>query len=212
MVCSDRTVVVLLHKHFPFIPSPFFNSPNIITNCQYAAMSKPNLTVYDGCPENKFGLRMVELQHCSLDGAHVCQVFWFCGKAQAVHRHSNSVYASSCVFMFKKENPAACEMRSVICFLNAKNMKPAEIHCQLCDVYGEHATSSSVVQRWVWLSDEGHDNVHDYVRGWLTVVNEDLVRAFEGKVRENRRFIIMSLSLHFLKFHGHFFTKLCLVI
>jgi hypothetical protein len=43
--------------------------------------------------------------------------------------------------MFKKiENPTACEMRSVIRFLNAKNMKPAEIHRQLCDVYGEHAT------------------------------------------------------------------------
>ena len=37
-------------------------------------------------------------------------------------------------------------MRSVIRFLNAKNMKPAEIH-QLCDVYGEHAMSSSVVRR-----------------------------------------------------------------
>jgi len=36
--------------------------------------------------------------------------------------------------MFKKiENPTAREMRSVICFLNAKNMKPAEIR-QLCDV------------------------------------------------------------------------------
>jgi hypothetical protein len=31
--------------------------------------------------------------------------------------------------MFKKiENPAAYEMRSVIRFLNTKNMKPAEIH------------------------------------------------------------------------------------
>ena len=54
--------------------------------------------------------------------------------------------------MFKKiENPAACEMQSVICFLNAKNMTPAGIHRQLCDVYGEHAMSSSVVQRWVRL-------------------------------------------------------------
>jgi len=51
--------------------------------------------------------------------------------------------------MFKKiENRAACEMLSVIRFLNAKNMKPAEIHHQLCDVYGEHAMSSSMVQRW----------------------------------------------------------------
>jgi hypothetical protein len=44
-------------------------------------------------------------------------------------------------FMFKKiDNPAACEMRSVILFLNAKNIKPAEIHRRLCDVCGEHAT------------------------------------------------------------------------
>jgi DNA-binding transcriptional MerR regulator len=42
--------------------------------------------------------------------------------------------------MFKKtENPATCEMRSVIRSLNAKNMKLAEIR-QLCDVYGEHTT------------------------------------------------------------------------
>ena len=51
--------------------------------------------------------------------------------------------------MFKKiKTPAACEMRSVIRFLNAKNMKPAEIHRQLCDVYGEHAMSSLMVRRW----------------------------------------------------------------
>jgi predicted component of type VI protein secretion system len=43
--------------------------------------------------------------------------------------------------MFNKfENPAAREMRSLIHFFNAKNMNPAEIHRQLCDVYGEHAT------------------------------------------------------------------------
>ena len=64
--------------------------------------------------------------------------------------------------MFKKiENPAACEMRSVIPFLNAKNMKLAEIHHQLCDVYGEHAMSSSMVRRWVRLFNEGRENVHD---------------------------------------------------
>ena len=40
------------------------------------------------------------------------------------------------------------------------------------------------------------------------MVNEDLVHAVEEKIRENRQFTITSLSLHFLKFHGHFFTKL----
>ena len=64
--------------------------------------------------------------------------------------------------MFKKiETPAACEIRSVIRFLNAKNMKPAEIHRQLCDVYGEQAMSSSMVRRWVRLFNEGRENVHD---------------------------------------------------
>ena len=98
--------------------------------------------------------------------------------------------------MFKKiETPAACEMRSVIRFLNAKNMKPAEIHRQLCDVYGEHAMSSSIVRRWVRLFNEGRETVHDDPRsGRPSVVNEDLVRAVEEKIRENRRFTITSLS------------------
>ena len=52
-------------------------------------------------------------------------------------------------------------MRSVIRLLNGKNMKPAEIHRQLCDVYGEHAMSDSMVRRWVRLLNEGPENVHD---------------------------------------------------
>jgi len=90
--------------------------------------------------------------------------------------------------MFKKtENPAACEMRSVIRLLNAKNMTPAEIHRQLSDVYGEHAMNSSMVRRRVQLFNEGRENVHDDPRsGRQSVVNEDLVRAVEEKIRENR--------------------------
>jgi len=90
--------------------------------------------------------------------------------------------------MFKKtDNLAACEMRSVIRLLNAKNMTPAEIHRQLCDVYGEHAMSSSMVLRWVRLFNEGRENAHDDPRsGRPSVVDEDLVRAFEEKIRENR--------------------------
>ena len=96
--------------------------------------------------------------------------------------------------MFKKtENPAACEMRSVIRFLSAKNMTPAEIHRQLCDVYGEHAMSSSLVWRWVRLFNEGRENVHDDPRSSRpSVVNEDLVRAIEEKIKENRKFTIAS--------------------
>jgi hypothetical protein len=64
--------------------------------------------------------------------------------------------------MIKKiEKPAACEMRSVIRVLNARNMKPADIHRQLCEVYGEHAMSDSMVRRWGRHFNEGRENVHD---------------------------------------------------
>ena len=78
-------------------------------------------------------------------------------------------------------------MRSEIRFLNTKNMTPAEIHRQLCDVYGEHAVSSSIVRRWVRLFNEGRENVHDDPPSSRpSVVNEDLVHAVEEKFRENR--------------------------
>jgi hypothetical protein len=64
--------------------------------------------------------------------------------------------------MFKKtEKPAACEMLSVMRFLNARNMKPAVIHRQLHEVYEEHAMGDSVVWRWVRHFNEGRENVHD---------------------------------------------------
>jgi len=90
--------------------------------------------------------------------------------------------------MFKKiEIHFTCEMQPVIRFLNAKNMTPAEIHRQLCDMYEEHAMSSSLVRRWVRLFNEGRENVRDDRRSSrLSVVNEDLVRVVEEKIRENR--------------------------
>jgi transposase len=102
--------------------------------------------------------------------------------------------------MFKKiEKPAAYEMRPVVVrFLNARNMKPADIHRQLCEVYGEHVMSDSIVRRWVRHFSEEHGNVHDDPRsGRPSVVNEDLVLAVEEKIQDNRRFTISSLSLSF---------------
>jgi hypothetical protein len=44
--------------------------------------------------------------------------------------------------MFKTiKRPADCEVQSVIRFLNARNVKPADIHRQICEVYGENAMS-----------------------------------------------------------------------
>jgi hypothetical protein len=80
-------------------------------------------------------------------------------------------------------------------------MKPADIHCQLCEVYGEHAMSDSMVQRWVRHFNEGCENVHGGQRSSQPfVAYEDLVRAVEEKIQENRRSTISSLSLHFPHF------------
>ena len=141
--------------------------------------------------------------------------FWIlCLGTDAICRHLNSVYASCCVFIMCKkiETPTTCEMRSVIRFLNTKNMKPAEIHRQLCDVYGEHAMNSSMVRRWVRLFNEGCENVHDDPRsGRPSVVNEDLVRAVERRSERTDDSPLRHFPCIFLKLHGHFFTKLCLM-
>ena len=98
--------------------------------------------------------------------------------------------------MFKViEHPADCEIRSVISFLNARNIN---IHPQLCQVYGEDAISDGMVRRWVRKFNEGRVSVHDEQRtGRPSLINDDLVRAVDEKIRVDRRFTIFSLSLNF---------------
>jgi hypothetical protein len=73
--------------------------------------------------------------------------------------------------MFKMvERPAECEIRSVIRFLNARNVKPADIHRQICEVYGENAMSNGMVRKWVGKFNEGRDNAYDEPRSVRPVV------------------------------------------
>ncbi|KAJ4448459.1 hypothetical protein ANN_10475 [Periplaneta americana] len=89
-------------------------------------------------------------------------------------------------------------MRSVIRFLNARNIKPADIHHQLCEVYGDDAISDGMVRRWVRKFNEGRISVHDEQHtGRPSLINDDLVRAVDEKIHEDRRFTISSLSLNF---------------
>ncbi|GBO09622.1 hypothetical protein AVEN_214815-1 [Araneus ventricosus] len=44
-------------------------------------------------------------------------------------------------------DPADCEVRSVIRFLNAKKVKPAEIHRQLVEIYGENVMTDGMVRK-----------------------------------------------------------------
>ena len=64
--------------------------------------------------------------------------------------------------MFKTiEGAAYCEIRSVIRFLNARNVLPSEIHHQIRQVYGDNAMSEGMVRKWVQMFNEGRENVHD---------------------------------------------------
>jgi len=89
--------------------------------------------------------------------------------------------------MFKTtEGAANCEIRSVIRFLNARNVLPSEIHHQICTVYCDNATSDGMVRKWVRMFNEGRENVHDEVRsGRTSLVNDDLVRKINERVRDD---------------------------
>ena len=101
--------------------------------------------------------------------------------------------------MFKTiEGPADCEIRSVISFLNARNVLPSEIHHQICQVYGDNAMSDGMVRKWLRMFNEGRENVHDEARSRRpSLVNDDLVRKVNERVRDDRRLTISDLSLHF---------------
>ena len=45
-VHSDRTVIVLIHKHFSSSLSTFFHAISIIINCKYATVSESNIMAY----------------------------------------------------------------------------------------------------------------------------------------------------------------------
>ena len=64
--------------------------------------------------------------------------------------------------MFKTtEGAADCEIRSVIRFLNARNVLPSEIHRQICQVCGDNAMSDGMVRKWVRMFNERRQNVYD---------------------------------------------------
>jgi len=101
--------------------------------------------------------------------------------------------------MFKAtEGAANCEIRSVIRVLNARNVLPSEIHHQICQVYGGNAMNDGMVRKGVRMFNEGRENVHDEARsGRPSLVNDDLIRKVNERVRDDRRFTISDLSLHF---------------
>jgi len=61
-------------------------------------------------------------------------------------------------------NPADCEVRGVIRFLQAGNVRPSEIHRRLLVVYGEHVINEASVRKWSIMFRNGRTDVHDAER------------------------------------------------
>jgi len=82
--------------------------------------------------------------------------------------------------------------------MKARIVLPSEIHHQICQVYGNNAMSDGMVRKWFRMFNEGRENVHDEVRsGRPSLVNDVFVRKVNERVRDDRRFTISDLSLHF---------------
>ncbi|GFS95503.1 integrase catalytic domain-containing protein [Trichonephila clavipes] len=99
--------------------------------------------------------------------------------------------AKSVVAVVRKGNSYSfSRRRSVIKFLNAKNIAPIEIHRQLCQVYGLNIIGKQMVHRCCWQFSEGRQSVHDEERigrPSLTI-DVDLVELVRQSVMENRSF------------------------
>ena len=132
-------------------------------------------------------------------------------------RHGHNLQTSEqscCVFiMFKKiETPAACEMRSVIRFLNAKNVKPAEIlnfvTCMenmpwVVQWYGDGGDCLMKDAKMCMMIRGADRHAHDWMKIWCVQLKRRSERTDNTPLRH--------FPCIFLKFHGHFFTKLCLM-
>jgi len=74
----------------------------------------------------------------------------------------------------------------------------SEIHHQICQVYDDNAMSDGVVSKGFRMFNEGRENVYDEARsGRPCLLNDDLMRKVNERVRDDRRFTISDLSLHF---------------
>jgi hypothetical protein len=69
-------------------------------------------------------------------------------------------------------------------FLNARNVKPADIYCQIYEVYGENAMSDGMMRKWVRKFNEGcgmltcgHALLHDNAQPHTAAQTQALIMS-----------------------------------
>jgi hypothetical protein len=99
------------------------------------------------------------------------------------------------------ENPAECEVRAVVPFMNVQNVRPIEIYRQLIAVHGEGVMNESNVRKWCWMFNEGRTNVHDEERsGRPALITEDLKKRTDQYSGKTGVLLLIKFMRNFLKF------------
>jgi len=91
-------------------------------------------------------------------------------------------------------NPADSEVRGVIRFLQAENVRPCAIHRRLVAVYGEHVINAASFRKWCTMFRNGRTDVHDAERsGRPSDITDALKQKMNRIIRENRHFTISEM-------------------
>ncbi|KAJ4431203.1 hypothetical protein ANN_19800 [Periplaneta americana] len=123
---------------------------------------------------------------------------------ECAYVRSNVCKSPLCILCYFKmndviDNPADCEVRSVIRFLNARHLKPAEIYRQLKEVYGDTVMNERNVRKWCEMFNNGRTNVHDETRpGRPSLITEDLKTKVNDRILQDRRTSLDELHIAFL--------------
>jgi hypothetical protein len=81
-------------------------------------------------------------------------------------------------------NAAYYNVFSVTCFIDEKYIRPAEMHHQLFEVYGESITSEGNVPKWCRLFNEGKENVNsDVISGHPFMITAKLKDSVDTHAR-----------------------------
>jgi len=106
-------------------------------------------------------------------------------------------------------NPADCEFRGVIRFLQAENFRPCEIHQRLVAVYGEHVMNAVSVRKWCIIFTNGRTDIHDAEKsGRPSVITDALKEKVNRIIRENRISQLAKCTKNVRKCLVHLCTKL----
>ncbi|GBM88515.1 hypothetical protein AVEN_25100-1 [Araneus ventricosus] len=108
------------------------------------------------------------------------------------------------------ENPADCEIRSVIRFFNAKDVKAAEIHRQITEVYEKNIVSEGMVRKWVRAFKDGRAKcVMKKEAGDLLSLLKTWYRKLMQKFERTEALRFHLYRLSFFGFQEVFLMELC---